>query len=166
MLRVLLYIVAGIVLLGAVVVMVGYALPQDHVASGSAHLTAPPDAVFATISDVRRYPEWRSDVSSVEVIASSPLRWHETSGGDTITFEVVESRPPEHFRVRIADANLPFGGTWTYELTPDTSGTHLVITEHGHVYNPVFRFVSRLVFGHTATIDRYLAALARRVTRS
>jgi hypothetical protein len=26
---------------------------------------------------------------------------------------------------RIADLNLPFGGTWTYELAPDPQGTAL-----------------------------------------
>jgi hypothetical protein len=61
--------------------------------------------------------------------------------------------------VRIADPDLPFGGTWTYRLTPKGSGTRLAITEHGEVYNPLFRFVSRFVFGHTATVDRFIAAL-------
>jgi hypothetical protein len=30
------------------------------------------------------------------------------------------------------------------------------------VYNPVFRFLSRFVFGHYATMDDYLAALGGR----
>jgi hypothetical protein len=62
---------------------------------------------------------------------------------------------------RIADKTLTFGGAWTYELSPQGGGTRLVITEHGEVYNPLFRFMSRFVFGHTATLDRYLADLGR-----
>jgi hypothetical protein len=35
----------------------------------------------------------------------------------------------------------------------------LTITEHGEVYNPLFRFVSRFIMGQTATLDAYLKAL-------
>ena len=61
--------------------------------------------------------------------------------------------------MRIADPDLPFGGTWTYELKPDGGGTQLVITERGEVYNPIFRFMSRFVFSHTATMERFVASL-------
>ena len=151
----------AVVVLG--VAAVGFMLPQDHVASREAVLTAPAAAVFETISDVGRYPEWRKDLSSVEVLASNPLKWREHAGGDAITFEVVESKPQERLQVRIADAELPFGGTWTYELRVEGSTTRLRITERGEVYNPVFRFMSRFVFGHTATLDAYLSDLEARL---
>jgi hypothetical protein len=63
----------------------------------------------------------------------------------------------------IADSTLPFGGKWTYELTPSGTGTMLRITEDGEVYNPVFRFVSRFVMGHTATMDKYLADVGKAI---
>lgn len=152
------------VVIGAVlaVVAIGYALPQGHVASREASFAIPPAALFDTIANVGKYPEWRSDVSRVEILSTDPLAWRETSNGDIITFQVVESRRPEHLRVRIADPDLPFGGSWTYQLQPDGPGTRLTVTEQGEVYNPVFRFVSRFIFGHTATIDSFLAALRAR----
>jgi hypothetical protein len=67
--------------------------------------------------------------------------------------------------VRIADPDLPFGGTWTYELKQEESGTRVTITERGEVYNPIFRFMSRFVFSHTATLERYLAALRARAAQ-
>jgi hypothetical protein len=36
----------------------------------------------------------------------------------------------------------------------------LSITENGEVYNPAFRFVSRYIMGHAATVDAYLKAVA------
>ena len=48
---------------------------------------------------------------------------------------------------------------WTYELTPADSGTLLTITESGEVYNPIFRFISRFVIGHTGTMEGVLRAL-------
>jgi hypothetical protein len=80
-------------------------------------------------------------------------------------YEVVESTPPQRLVVRIADPDLPFGGTWTYELTSQGTGTGLVITERGEVYNPIVRFVARFVFSHIATIRKYLAALQQSVDR-
>ena len=35
----------------------------------------------------------------------------------------------------------------------------LQITEDGQVHNPIFRFMSRFVFGYTATIDGFLKDL-------
>lgn len=157
--RAALLIVAVVAALVAIVVGVGYALPQSHIASRTISLPAPPDDVFGAIWSVDRYPNWRADVQRVEVLSLEPLRWRELSGGDWITFEVAESRRPEFHSVRIADPELPFGGTWTYELTPEGSGTRLTITERGEVYNPVFRFMSRFVFGHTASLDRFAESL-------
>jgi hypothetical protein len=87
--------------------------------------------------------------------------WRETGkDGQTITYEEMESSAAHRRVVRIADPQLPFGGTWTYEITRNGSGSSLTLTEHGEVYNPLFRFVSRFILGHTATIDAYLKALS------
>jgi hypothetical protein len=155
-----LVVLAGLVL---AIAGIGSLLPQGHTASQEVPLGASPPAVFSTIADVARYPEWRRDVSRVEVLGESPLRWREHSGGDVITFERMESKPPSLMQVRIADPDLPFGGTWTYELQPADRGTRLVITERGEVYNPVFRFLSKFVFGHTATLERFSEALRARL---
>ena len=91
-------------------------------------------------------------------------RWKEASkSGPPITFVVDRSTPDRLLVGRIADPTLPFGGSWTYELTPAESGTTtLRITEDGEVYNPIFRFVSRFVMGHDATIKQYLSAVGTR----
>lgn len=162
--RILPVVAAVLVLAVLVPVLVGLALPVHHRASRAVHLDAPPAAVFATITDTDRYVEWRSEVERVEQVAGGARpRFREVSGGDAILFEVVERVPDRRFVTRIADPALPFGGTWTYELGAEGTGTRLRITEDGEVRNPLFRFVSRYVLTHTATIDRYLADLQRRL---
>jgi hypothetical protein len=79
-----------------------------------------------------------------------------------VTYRVVESAPPRRLITRIADQHLPYGGTWTYDLTPDGSGTRLTITENGEVYNPIFRFVSRFIVGHTSMMETVLRDLGTR----
>jgi hypothetical protein len=66
---------------------------------------------------------------------------------------------------RITDKNIPFGGSWTYDLEPSGEGTKLTITENGEVYSPAFRFMSKYLFGHTKTIVTYLNQLEKHVAK-
>jgi hypothetical protein len=162
-LRVALVSLAILIAVALIVVVVGYALPVAHIASSQATLRGRPDAVFAALTDVSHFPEWRKDVRQVDVLSASPLKWREHGSNGDITFVVVESVRPLHLVSRIDDPSLPFGGTWSYDLIPTGTGTTLTITERGEVYNPLFRFMSRFVFGHTATIEAFLAALSERM---
>jgi uncharacterized protein YndB with AHSA1/START domain len=144
-----------------IVVLVGYLLPQSHVASMSARYAARPDAVWASLTDVAAFPSWRPGVDRVEVIPNENGQrgWREHANHDVVSYRVEEEEPPRRLVARIADPNLPYGGRWTYELAPAESGTRLTITEHGEVYNPIFRFVSRFIIGHTGTMEGVLRAL-------
>ena len=164
--RYLLIVVGFLVLIVVAVIVVGWTLPTHHRVQAARAYRTTPGVLFALISDVRAFPAWRTDVKNVEVLsdATGRLRWRETTkDGPPITYVAEESRPPERLVSRIADTNLPFGGSWTYELTSGTADqTVLTITEDGDVYNPIFRFASRFVMGQTATIDRYLADIERK----
>jgi hypothetical protein len=160
-LRILILVVGVIVALILLLIAIGYALPISHVATRETRLAAPPERVFNVLRDVEKFPTWRSDVKSVEVLATTPaLRWRERGDND-IAFEMETVEAPGKIVTRIVDKTLPFGGSWTYQLSPDSGGTRLVITENGEVYNPLFRFMSRFVFGHTATIDRFIEDLGK-----
>lgn len=158
----LLMIVAVLAVLVGAVALIGLALPQNHTASRTAQLSPAPDSLWSIITDVERYPSWRKDVQSVERIAGTTLAWREISGRDKMTYQATTSEKPNHFVSHIADKGLPFGGTWDYRIEPSGTGSRLTITENGEVYNPIFRFVSRFIMGRTATIDKYLTALAAR----
>jgi uncharacterized protein YndB with AHSA1/START domain len=147
-----------------VIVVVGLLLPKEHTATSHATISAPPDSVWNALTEVDEFPAWRDDVSRVEVLPSRDGHriWREMGKHDVVTYEEVEADPPRRLVARIADPSLPYGGSWTYVVAPDAGGSRVTITEDGVVYNPVFRFVSRFVFGHHATQDEYLRALGRR----
>ena len=150
-----------LVLIVLIVCAIGYMLPKSHVASASARFAAPPDSIWASLTDVPALPRWRPGLSRVELLPdeNGHRGWREFGKNDAITYRVVESVPPRRLVTRIADKNLPYGGSWTYDLSPDGSGTRLTITENGEIYNPIFRFVSRFVLGYTSTMDGVLRAL-------
>lgn len=74
----------------------------------------------------------------------------------------MEETPPTRLVTRIADRNLPFGGAWTHEITPEPGGCLVKITEAGEIYNPIFRFMARFVFGYNGSIEAYLRALHKK----
>jgi hypothetical protein len=148
----------------AIVTIVGALLPKKHTVSRSARFRQPPTVVFETISGP---PTWRPDVRSFEELPDRDGHkvWREVDNhGQKITFERVESNPPASMVTRIADPKLPFGGSWSHRISPiDGGGSLLTITEAGEVYNPIFRFVSRFIIGHSTSIDKYLTALGKKL---
>ena len=162
--RIALGLLAVVVGLGLFVVIVGYLLPVKHVAVVSARVPATPEQVWGALTDVATYPKWRGDVTSVEMLPteSGHVAWRERGKNDAISFAIEQAEPPRRLVTRITDKSLPFGGGWEYEVAPDGAGSRVQITEHGEVYNPVFRFVSRFIMGHSATASAYLKALGAR----
>jgi len=130
---------AGVV---ALVAMIGAMLPVKHVATRRARFRQTPEAVWNAMSPGTSQAKFKQD---------------------GVNYEVVESLPQRRLVTRIADTNLAFGGSWNYEMEPDGSGSALRITENGEVYNPIFRFVSRFVMGHTATIDAGFRELGKKL---
>ena len=164
--KLLVVVVAGIivalVLLAGIVALIGSRLPQEHVASRSIFLQRPPQEVYAVVRDFASAPKWRAGVIQVDVETqpNGAVYFREVGSNDTVNYELVEDVPAQRMVTKIRDTDLGYSGQWTYTFAPENGGTRLTIREDGVVSNIFFRFMSRYVFGHTATIDSYLAALA------
>jgi uncharacterized protein YndB with AHSA1/START domain len=151
-----------IVALALCVVAIGAALPRQHVVSRQAIYHQPAEAIWQAIMDYEKFPTWIRGVARVETFQSPDGHpgWTEIlSSGMKIPLEVTDAAPPRRLVTRIADPKLPWGGTWTTEITPAPDGSVMRITEDGYVNNPVFRFMSRFVFGYTDTLDSYMKSL-------
>lgn len=143
----------------AAVAIIGAMLPKAHTVSVSSRFRQPPQAVWETIAGP---PTWRPELATFEELPARDghRAWKEIDKhGNAITYEALEEIAPTRLVTRIADPTLPYGGRWTLKITPEADGCQLTITEDGEVYNPIFRFVSRFIIGHTASINAYLKAL-------
>ena len=156
----LLWMGGGLMVAIGLVALVGSMLPLRHSASRRARLRVAPDALYAVIAGP---PDWRTGVKSFGVLADHEGRkqwWEEDSHRQKITYELLEGRPPSRFVTRIADRNLPFGGTWTFDIAPaPDGGSELRIRADGEIYNVIFRFMARFFFGYTSSIEGYLRDL-------
>lgn len=159
--NILLILGAAVVGPAVAVALIGKSLPVQHVARARAVFGLSVDELWKRLTSFESYPSWRRGVAKVE--QAGPDQWREVDKkGEAITYQTVESTAPRKLVRRIADKNLPFGGTWTFELSEDgPSRTALSITEDGQVYNPVFRFVSRFLMGHHATMKAFLEDVAK-----
>lgn len=165
MLKVLVSIVIAIAVMVGIVAFLGTRLPVAHVASRSAVINAPSDVVFQTMTEFSSAPTWRSGVTRVTVSTDSLTgrqRVVEESKNGIMTTEVEQLVPPTRFVTRIVDEDLPYGGAWAHALEAQGNSTRVIITEHGEVYNPIFRFVAKYLMGHSGTIDAYLTDLGRK----
>jgi hypothetical protein len=162
--KILLVIGGAAIALIVIVLLVGAFLPRHHIASREIILRRNPDEIYAIIHDFAAAPAWRTDLQSVEMLGEidGGVRFREHSKQGKIIYEIVEDRPPQTLVTRIVDQDLGYSGSWTYALSPTREGTRLRITENGEVSNVLFRFLSRSVFGHTATMDAYLRAVGRK----
>jgi uncharacterized protein YndB with AHSA1/START domain len=157
-------VVVGLLVLGGVIALIGSRLPKSHVASRSIHLRRPPQEVYAVVRDFESAPKWRADVKRMDVEAApgGPVYFREEGKHGTVNYELVEDLPEQRMVTRIRDTDLGYAGQWTYSFVPENGGTRITIREDGEVSNVLFRFMSRYVFGQTATIDGYLTSLAKR----
>ena len=157
-------IIVALLVIAAVIMLIGSRLPTAHVASRTAAVPAPPEAVWQAITAVDRFATWRSDVSGIEHVPARAGKktWIEKGSNGRITYTVDREERPQLLVVRIADPDLPFGGSWTYEIAPDSGGSAVRMTENGEIYNPLFRFMARYVFGYEKTMDTYLASLEKK----
>lgn len=136
----------------------GAAMPKEHVATMESEIGAPPAEVFERIADFEKRPVWRKELKSVVVEAEGRFVVEDSSWGK-IRYEVMEREAPRRLVTRIADDSLAFGGTWTIKVEPAAGVSRVSVREDGFVKPPVFRVLSKYVFGHTKTMEGFLTDL-------
>lgn len=159
--KIVLIVVCTLAVLGFATLLIGYLLPREHTAIRSATYRDPPEHLFALIIGPQG---WRPGIARSEAVTGADGRRlvRETDvHGETISYEIVDLAPPRSVTRRIVTPNLPYSGSWSITLEPRNGSTVVRITENGAVSNPLFRFLSRFVFGYTRTIDEYLVALGK-----
>jgi len=159
----LLRIVIVLIILVGGVFVVGLLLPEEHHASRTLITKQSPQAIWDTINDHANEQQWRSDVASVSSLGERDGKpvWRENyKDGNTVALMTTEFKPPTRMVRELTDLDGPFSGRWEIDIAPTAAGSNITITEIGKVSNPLFRFVSKFIIGHTTFMERYLKGLA------
>lgn len=146
----------GLVLLaGLFLYLVGRAQPERHTATISFTLPKSRAVVWAALTDYAAIPSWWPAVKSVRLETRADgevITWNTDGHGEVIGFRTKEAQPPAHLVREIVNTDLPFGGTWTYELADDGPATRVTLTEDGFVTAPLFRGVAKFFLKPDATM--------------
>ncbi|MGI8733185.1 MAG: SRPBCC family protein [Pyrinomonadaceae bacterium] len=159
----LIRIVIVLVVLILVVFIAGALLPEEHHASRTLATKQSPQVMWDTINDHANEPKWRPDVASVTSLGERDGKpvWQENyKDGNKVALMTTESKPPTRMVRELTDLEGPFSGSWEIDIAPTPEGSKITITEIGKVSNPLFRFVSKFIIGHTTFMERYLEGLA------
>ncbi len=160
-----LYLLAGLLALILLGIAAGYVMPKDHVTTRIVHLKASPERVWVMVTDHAQDPKWREDVATTTRLADRnghPV-WEDRfkKGDQRIAYETTEKVEGQKLVRTIVDQTA-FGGTWTYELKPEGTGSSLSITEKGWISAPL-RLPAKLFMDQAATMEAYLRFLGRAV---
>jgi len=116
--KIILLILAATAELILLMALIGAFLPRTHQATRTALFNRKPSELYAVIHDFAAMPSWRSSLPGVELLPprDGHACFREMSRHRPVTYIVLEDRAPEKMVTQIADEELPFGGTWTYEM--------------------------------------------------
>lgn len=161
--RILIVVTGLLVALILVVLVGGLLLPEEHIATRTLVTKQTPQAIWDTINDHANEPRWRDDIESVTSLgerAGKPVWQENYKDGNKVALMTTESKPPARMVRELTDLDGPFSGRWEIDIQPTATGSNIKITETGKVSNPIFRFVSKYVIGHTTFMENYLKGLA------
>lgn len=159
----LIRVVIVLVVLILAVFVVGALLPEEHHASQTLVTKQSPQAIWDAINDHANEPQWRSDVASVISLGErngKPVWQENYKDGNKLALITTESQTPTRMVRELTDLDGPFSGRWEIDIAKIPEGSKITITEIGKVSNPLFRFVSKFIIGHTTFMERYLKGLA------
>jgi uncharacterized protein YndB with AHSA1/START domain len=160
-----LIVLGVIVALIALMALIGAFVSRDHRATSTVVLRQPPDSIWKVVRGLENITAWFPAMQLSERLPDRDGHevWRQKMSGFDVPIIVLESSPPRRLVTQIdPTAGGAFGGTWTYELASDGAGTRISVTEAGWISNPIFRFMSRFLFGYYGSLDKYLKALGTR----
>ena len=159
-------LILAVIAVGAAFVL-GSALPASNEASRATRLEVSRQAVYDVLNAPGNYADWRTDVQRVELLDAD--RFREYSGEEAVTFKIVERFEPTRLVIAVDDPDVPFSGTWTFELQPEGAQgefSRIRITERSEVAHPIYRLMARVMITPGEELEQYLHYLGRRFNQN
>jgi uncharacterized protein YndB with AHSA1/START domain len=149
-------ILVGLIFLaGLVLYFLGRGQPERHTASRTFTVPQPRAAVWVVLTDYAAMPQWWPAMKAVRMETKpggEVITWNKDGHGREIGFRTREEKAPARLVREIVGDDLPFGGTWTYELAEEQGATRVTVTENGFIKPPLFRAIARYFIGLDATM--------------
>ncbi len=158
------YIISGIVILLAILLVIGSILPSQREFNRIAIIEAPLSTVFSTVTNIKAQEKWRNDVKQIKVIDSET--WTEIpKKGTPIAFKITELVKNQLLRIDIIEPKS-FNGYWVGKFESISENqTKVDFTEVAIVNNLFFKIISRLFVDLNKTMDVYIENLKSKLEK-
>jgi hypothetical protein len=146
--------------------LAGFLLPLKHEAAAELHVRATPEAVWAVLSAVENYHDWRRDVAGSDVMRPRPdLTWRQTDPkGRVMMHSEGIGRPAEKWVDRLSGGDFDVAGERVFLIVADTEGGSTVaLKETLEIRSPIARFKARFVSGYARDLHALLEDLRKRL---
>lgn len=119
--------------------------------------------IWGAVTDIAAWPAWRTEMTALERLDDirGHAVWRETTGGETLTWETVETLPDRRLTQCVADAAGPYGGCRTWEMVVRDDGAILSIIESIRIKSRTFRLLNS-AGGRASRLDDTLDALGKK----
>jgi hypothetical protein len=162
-------VLALVVLAGLILYLIGRTLPEHHTAHLAVVLPGARLAAWTVITDYTKMPEWWPEVKAVRLETrpnGEVWAWNKDAHGQEIAFRTKQEEAPVRLVREIMGEDLPFGGTWTFELAEEGANTRLTLTEDGFIKPPLFRAIAQYFIGLDKTMQSFATSLEKRLARA
>lgn len=140
--KILKYLVVGLIVLVVAIVIVGFTLPSEYSVSREVHIKAEPEAVYNNISDFKQWrhwgvwferdPEMKVTYKGTPGHAGHSSSWESASQGNgAMTLKEIELN--EFIEYDLIFPDIEMSSTGTIELKNTDEGTKVVWTDRGDV---------------------------------
>lgn len=154
-----LYPIAALILLVAALYVFGLTRPESIEFSLQTDIAAPPEKVFALVSNPLEIPKWYPAVEKVEILSQKPLRYRMTMGGTVGEMEEVERESPMRLVTKTVGDSMGMDAEWDFSVTAAGSGTKIDEKVKMKFHSPWMRAAAAIMDG--AAEERKVIALMK-----
>ncbi len=144
----------------------GKNLPESYEVERSAVYDQPIASVWQAITDYEKLPGWSEHIEKVERQEDQegqPVWRFYSRDGHYMDIAIVKAEEPAVFVSRIVETDMPFGGSWSFQLLKkDEETTQVSLKEEGIVPSPFWRLVLNFVMGQDMMVTQYLTELGKK----
>ena len=148
----------------------GWMLPAHLEAKRSVVINRPPETVWWVLTDYNNAALWHPQYKTSRAISApgeKPIRWRVLyTDGKVANIEVREEKYARHLVEGIADAKLPFTGSWTVDLEPDDEMCKVTVHSSVVIRRPLDRLFVHWLVDPQVELAKILNALRLRVETS
>ncbi len=146
--------------------LAGILVGPHYSVKASLQVEATPEAIWKALNAVENYPNWRPDVTLVEMAGMKPdMKWKEYDGkGRLANYTNTGSVLPGKWVSQMTSGVSAMHASRTLLIVAlEAGGTLIEATEEGDISNPIERFRYRFQIGYSVALQKFLADLRKRL---